>query len=131
MRTRLVIAAASSALLIWAADFFVLCATKKLVPVALNSAQMIVAGSQQGLILKVRNGERESADYFPQKNQKPIRVGCYASEEFLSSVCFAPKQINPGAALNQPPIERAKVFLFAFAWKHTQIGATALWHKAS
>ena len=39
------IAAASSALLIWPADFFVLCATKKLVPVALNSAQMICGGN--------------------------------------------------------------------------------------
>ena len=38
------IAAASSGLLIWAADFFVLRATKKLVPVALNSAQMTCGG---------------------------------------------------------------------------------------
>jgi hypothetical protein len=39
-----VIAAASSELLIWAADFFVLRATKKLVPVALNSAQTTCGG---------------------------------------------------------------------------------------
>jgi hypothetical protein len=85
-------------------DFCVLSATKKLVPVALNLAQMICGGDATRIDPQGPNSGRHSAHCSPRKRAESIRVGCYASEEFLSSLWLASKQISPATGLNQPLI---------------------------